>query len=126
MHYLFAITFCLISILLIVIVIDDFKTLIINVTSRFVRCKISRQVKKRLEKMKIEVSNVTAEQQQACMCCMICLEEFSAGSEATRTPCRHVYHHQCIAEWLEKSDSCPLCRCNLLDFNVEYLNAFSV
>ncbi|KAL5747499.1 hypothetical protein ACOSP7_024500 [Xanthoceras sorbifolium] len=109
MHELFAVAFCILSILLMVIIIDDFKTFIANVGSKFGCWKISRRVKERLEKMKIEVS-VT---EQACMC-MVCLEEFSAGSEATRTPCLHVYHHQCIAQWMTKSDSCPLCRCNIL------------
>ncbi|XP_031269022.1 RING-H2 finger protein ATL78-like [Pistacia vera] len=42
--------------------------------------------------------------------CVICLEEISIGSEATCMPCSHVYHQDCIVNWLEKSNLCPLCR----------------
>ncbi|CAL1368235.1 unnamed protein product [Linum trigynum] len=48
--------------------------------------------------------------------CGVCLEEMAAGSEATATRCRHVYHGECIRKWLrlklrrEDSAACPLCR----------------
>ncbi|TXG50448.1 hypothetical protein EZV62_022972 [Acer yangbiense] len=42
--------------------------------------------------------------------CVICLEEISVGSEATRMPCSHVYHQDCIVTWLKQSNLCPLCR----------------
>ncbi|KAI9175025.1 hypothetical protein LWI28_026318 [Acer negundo] len=42
--------------------------------------------------------------------CVICLEEISIGSEATRMPCSHVYHQDCIVTWLKQSNHCPLCR----------------
>ncbi|XP_050234788.1 E3 ubiquitin-protein ligase CIP8-like [Mercurialis annua] len=43
--------------------------------------------------------------------CAICIKEIVAGIEVTRMPCSHLYHKDCIVEWLEKySHSCPLCR----------------
>ncbi|KAK9278268.1 hypothetical protein L1049_027833 [Liquidambar formosana] len=45
--------------------------------------------------------------------CVICLEEISTGSEATRMPCSHVFHGGCLVDWLEKSGFCPLCRFQL-------------
>jgi hypothetical protein len=44
--------------------------------------------------------------------CSICLVEFSVGLEAIRlpSPCSHVYHKDCILEWLDRSSTCPLCR----------------
>ncbi|XP_021636767.2 E3 ubiquitin-protein ligase SIRP1-like [Hevea brasiliensis] len=39
----------------------------------------------------------------------VCLDEMSIGSEARRLPCSHVYHSNCIVEWLEKNKTCP-CR----------------
>ena len=42
--------------------------------------------------------------------CTICLDEFCVGSEVTRMPCSHVYHQDCIVEWLKMSNLCPLCR----------------
>jgi hypothetical protein len=46
------------------------------------------------------------------MTCSICLVEFSVGLEAVRlpSPCSHVYHKDCILEWLDRSSTCPLCR----------------
>ncbi|XP_059651006.1 E3 ubiquitin-protein ligase AIRP1-like [Cornus florida] len=43
--------------------------------------------------------------------CVICLEEFRLGSEVlTRLPCSHVYHGDCIVNWLRRSQLCPVCR----------------
>ncbi|KAJ9677272.1 hypothetical protein PVL29_022332 [Vitis rotundifolia] len=56
-----------------------------------------------LEKIKFEDGNSTDK-------CMICLEEFATESEVSRMPCSHVYHEDCIIEWLERSHMCPLCR----------------
>ncbi|KAF4403199.1 hypothetical protein G4B88_027970 [Cannabis sativa] len=42
--------------------------------------------------------------------CVICLEEMFLGCEAVRLPCFHFYHEDCILNWLEKSNICPLCR----------------
>lgn len=42
--------------------------------------------------------------------CVVCLEDILTGSEATHMPCSHVYHRDCIANWLRKSNLCPLCR----------------
>jgi hypothetical protein len=47
------------------------------------------------------------------MCC-ICLTELSTGSSAAvRMPqhcCSHVFHSDCIQEWLNVNMTCPLCR----------------
>ncbi|KAJ4712147.1 E3 ubiquitin-protein ligase [Melia azedarach] len=42
--------------------------------------------------------------------CVICLEEMLVGSEAVRMPCLHIYHQDCIVNWLNQSNLCPLCR----------------
>ncbi|KAL3849262.1 hypothetical protein ACJIZ3_011144 [Penstemon smallii] len=42
--------------------------------------------------------------------CSICLEEFFNGGEAACMPCSHMFHRDCIAEWLRTSHYCPLCR----------------
>lgn len=50
--------------------------------------------------------------------CAICLEEFFNGSksEHVMTKCLHVFHKECIFQWLKRcishqsSFSCPLCR----------------
>ncbi|KAJ6741010.1 E3 UBIQUITIN-PROTEIN LIGASE PRAJA [Salix purpurea] len=42
--------------------------------------------------------------------CAVCLEEISAGKEVILMPCSHVYHSDCIVQWLQTSHFCPLCR----------------
>ncbi|KAM1702732.1 hypothetical protein FF1_028000 [Malus domestica] len=54
----------------------------------------------KLERARVEVSAA----------CSVCMEEMEVGSQAIRMPCSHLYHKDCIVEWLEKSRVCPLCR----------------
>ncbi|CAK7355016.1 unnamed protein product [Dovyalis caffra] len=42
--------------------------------------------------------------------CTVCMEEIVSGSQAIRMPCSHVYHSECIVQWLQTSHLCPLCR----------------
>ncbi|KAH7570136.1 hypothetical protein JRO89_XS05G0051500 [Xanthoceras sorbifolium] len=42
--------------------------------------------------------------------CSICLEEVEVGSYGTSMPCSHVFHGDCIVEWLKQSHYCPVCR----------------
>ncbi|XP_031269027.1 E3 ubiquitin-protein ligase Praja-1-like [Pistacia vera] len=45
--------------------------------------------------------------------CVICLEEVVFGSLGTRMPCSHVFHSDCIGNWLNERQVCPLCRFRL-------------
>ena len=42
--------------------------------------------------------------------CTICLEDFPVGSSVTCMPCYHIFHRQCIVEWLNNSHYCPVRR----------------
>ena len=50
-------------------------------------------------------------------CCGICLEEFDANhgllNRIMRAPCDHVFHEQCLEEWLQIKLQCPVCRVEL-------------
>ena len=49
-------------------------------------------------------------------CCSICLEEFKETIDhldLAITPCLHMFHYHCIAQWLGRSRTCPLCRCEM-------------
>jgi hypothetical protein len=49
--------------------------------------------------------------------CSICMEQFVANdivSWSPTTTCNHVWHQQCIAEWLLFHDTCPYCRVTVL------------
>jgi hypothetical protein len=49
--------------------------------------------------------------------CSICLSHYEAGDTvywAKNEACNHIYHQECVLQWLECHDDCPLCRTNLL------------
>jgi len=42
--------------------------------------------------------------------CSICLDDMTTGQKTRRLPCLHVFHIQCIDEWLQRSNMCPIDR----------------
>lgn len=38
------------------------------------------------------------------------MEEFGIDTEASQLPCKHFFHTDCIVPWLNRSNTCPLCR----------------
>lgn len=66
--------------------------------------------------------------------CIICLTDFQEGEEIESLPCIHLFHKNCIDEWLTNTNKCPLCKTTIyvdnppiikLNDNVENLrNAF--
>ncbi|EPY78825.1 RING finger protein 11-like [Camelus dromedarius] len=42
--------------------------------------------------------------------CAICSMDFVCGDRTRSLPCKHVYHLDCIDEWLMRSCTCPYCR----------------
>ncbi|KAF6105983.1 ring finger protein 181 [Phyllostomus discolor] len=42
--------------------------------------------------------------------CPVCLLEFEEEETAIEMPCHHFFHSNCILPWLNKTNSCPLCR----------------
>lgn len=55
--------------------------------------------------------------------CPICLapnENLTGNEKFITLPCKHEFHETCILPWLEKTNSCPLCRAELKTDDVEY------
>lgn len=48
--------------------------------------------------------------------CPTCLEEYTPENPKIMTRCSHHYHLGCIYEWMERSDTCPVCG-KVMEFN---------
>lgn len=47
--------------------------------------------------------------------CSVCIEQFEDGDVIKTMPtCQHVFHKECIDEWLAQHSTCPNCRASLL------------
>ena len=42
--------------------------------------------------------------------CVICITEFQKDDTVLSLPCLHIFHKECIVNWLKKNSSCPLCK----------------
>ena len=42
--------------------------------------------------------------------CSICMDAIDAGHSITSLPCHHTFHGRCIATWLKRQSTCPICR----------------
>lgn len=52
--------------------------------------------------------------------CPICTEDINPSEVATRLPCNHVFHLDCVLAWLRRTCTCPMCREELPTDNEEY------
>jgi len=42
--------------------------------------------------------------------CSVCLSDFQEGDTLKTVPCMHLFHTECIDEWLKMSKVCPVCK----------------
>ena len=42
--------------------------------------------------------------------CTICLSDYEEFEKLKRLPCLHLFHSDCVENWLKRVDSCPICR----------------
>lgn len=47
--------------------------------------------------------------------CRICLLDFNTESIKKRTKCQHEFCEVCLDKWLEKENTCPICRTIISD-----------
>lgn len=47
--------------------------------------------------------------------CPICLSDMSIGEQVRILSCKHIFHSQCVDEWLRVNASCPTCRMSLIN-----------
>lgn len=42
--------------------------------------------------------------------CIICFERFGGTSVMTAAKCGHLFHENCLKDWMQQSRTCPQCR----------------
>ena len=42
--------------------------------------------------------------------CMICLYEFKIGDKVCTLPCLHIFHFDCLKNWIIRNRLCPICK----------------
>ncbi|KAL0106728.1 hypothetical protein PUN28_015341 [Cardiocondyla obscurior] len=47
--------------------------------------------------------------------CSICHDLLSSSDDIFFTRCGHVFHHRCLVQWLQRSQTCPQCRENVTE-----------
>ncbi|XP_074600297.1 uncharacterized protein LOC141854498 [Brevipalpus obovatus] len=45
--------------------------------------------------------------------CTICLSEFEDCEDVRRLPCMHLFHIECVDQWLTSNKRCPICRVDI-------------
>ena len=45
--------------------------------------------------------------------CVICLYEFKIGDKVCTLPCLHIFHIDCLRNWIIRDTSCPICKLDL-------------
>eukprot|EP00871_Galdieria_phlegrea_P002972 jgi/Galph1/3676/GphlegSOOS_G2329.1 len=61
----------------------------------------------------------TVEDSLSEIACAICFEMIVPGDYAVELPCSHIYHSDCIVQWLLKNKRCPICRTLLPSFDFQ-------
>ena len=54
--------------------------------------------------------NIDEEIKQQHKSCTICTDEFEDDSKIQLLNCQHIYHHDCLTEWVKRKPDCPICR----------------
>uniref|UniRef100_A0A182K899 RING-type E3 ubiquitin transferase n=2 Tax=Pyretophorus TaxID=44537 RepID=A0A182K899_9DIPT len=53
--------------------------------------------------------------------CTICLSQFEIDNDVRRLPCMHLFHKDCVDQWLVTNKHCPICRVDIeVNFNKDY------
>ena len=80
----------------------------------------SKKVVETLETLLIEDSNYNELKNLGLLECSVCKDEFNLKENIKKMPCKHFFHDNCIAPWLEQRNSCPTCRYELPTDDAEY------
>ena len=66
---------------------------------------------KEIARMKVcKFQELSQEDQEQDENCPMCMDVFAKDEDIMQVTCGHVFHNDCVKEWLKKSNTCPKCR----------------
>lgn len=60
--------------------------------------------------MELKTEKFNADKNKNQDTCAICLENHNNNDDVIILDCKHIYHKDCISEWLREHETCPVCR----------------
>lgn len=64
---------------------------------------------------------ITVEDKEKTPQCSICLSDFLEKESVIKLKCNltHIFHEECIVDWIQLNFSCPLCREPILKYKAD-------
>lgn len=93
--------------------------LMMNDPNRHGNPPASRKVVEELERIKITEDNLNGFKD---LNCPLCMEDCVLYETLIKMNCSHSYHEKCILEWLKITNTCPICRDELITDDPDYEN----
>uniref|UniRef100_A0A915N4I5 RING-type domain-containing protein n=1 Tax=Meloidogyne javanica TaxID=6303 RepID=A0A915N4I5_MELJA len=59
---------------------------------------------------RLPITKVTQEHCEKGTQCTTCMETFALDEEVAQLNCKHIFHKACIEPWLQRKNTCPICR----------------
>lgn len=66
-----------------------------------------------------EAAEADEDNESECEKCTICLCDFIEAEDVRRLPCMHLFHIECVDQWLPTNRRCPICRVDIENKNSE-------
>jgi len=55
------------------------------------------------------------DENDSCVKCLVCQHPYVESESLRQLPCQHVFHTECIDQWLSNKGECPYCRQNIVN-----------
>ena len=62
------------------------------------------------ELQNIQATQINMQQVDDMARCSVCLTSFKEGETVSKLPCNHLFHTECVLQWLSENRTCPNCR----------------
>ena len=89
--------------------IKEIEAILNNMNNNFYTFPIKENSNELIEELEIDeklIHNIEIEKNK----CIICLNNYKIHDKISYLPCLHIFHCDCIKEWLKISNKCPLCK----------------